>query len=81
MSHNPFCERVRSPEHAPRDSLRVLEHRHGLAEIVERGVGVNEERLPVNPPHSEREDMTVTNNAPRHGNRFAQQRLGFFEAI
>jgi len=25
--------------------------------------------------------MTVTNNAPRHGYRFAQQRLGLFEAI
>ena len=31
------CERVRAAEHAPRDPSRVLERRHGLAEIVERG--------------------------------------------
>ena len=43
MPHNPFCERVPSPEHAPRGPFRLLEHRHGLAEIVERGVGVLDE--------------------------------------
>ena len=32
--------RVRAAEHAPSDPFRVLERRHGLAEIVERGVGV-----------------------------------------
>ena len=32
---NPRCERVRAAKHAPRDPFRVLEHRHGLAEIVE----------------------------------------------
>jgi hypothetical protein len=37
---NRFCGRVRAPEHAPRDPSRVLEHRHGLAEIVERGARV-----------------------------------------
>ena len=31
---------MRTPEHAPRDPFRVLERRHGLAEIVERGAGV-----------------------------------------
>jgi hypothetical protein len=35
-----FCDRVRTPEHAPRDPPRVLEHRQCLAEIVERGAGV-----------------------------------------
>ena len=34
---NVHCERVRSTEHAPRDPFSVLERRHGLAEIVERG--------------------------------------------
>jgi len=38
------CGRVRITEHAPRGPCRVLERRHGLAEIVERGVGVQEER-------------------------------------
>ena len=33
------CERVRAAEHAPRDPLRVLERRHGLADIVEGGAG------------------------------------------
>ena len=33
-------ERVRAAEHAPRDPCRLLERRHGLAEIVERGAGV-----------------------------------------
>ena len=37
----PFCDRVRGgSEHAPRNSCRILERRHGLAEIIERGVGV-----------------------------------------
>ena len=30
-------ERVRAPEYAPHDPLRLLERIHGLAEIVERG--------------------------------------------
>jgi len=33
---------VRAAEHAPRDPFHVLERRHGLAEIVERGGGVLE---------------------------------------
>ena len=31
-------ERMRATKHAPRGSLRVLERRHGLAEIVERRI-------------------------------------------
>ena len=38
---NIFCERVRASEHSPRGPFRILERRHGLAEIVERGVGVH----------------------------------------
>ena len=30
-------ERVRATEHTPRDPFRVLERRHSLVEIVERG--------------------------------------------
>ena len=32
--------RMRAAEHAPRGPCRLLERRHGLAEIVERGGGV-----------------------------------------
>ena len=46
-------ERVRATEQAPRDPHRVLERRHGLAEIVERGVGVPAERLCVKFPTGE----------------------------
>ena len=35
---------MRAAEHAPRDPFTFLERRHGLAEIVERGVGVLVER-------------------------------------
>ena len=33
-------QRVRAAKHAPRGPFRVLERRHGFAEIVERGAGV-----------------------------------------
>ena len=45
------CERVRASEHAPRGPIRVLERRHGFAEVVERGVRVRVERLRVAPNH------------------------------
>ena len=44
---NCRCERVRAPEHAPRCTLRVLEPRYRLAEVVERGGGVIVERRRV----------------------------------
>ena len=34
------CGRVRAAEDAPRDPFRLLERRHGLAQIVERGIVV-----------------------------------------
>ena len=37
---NQRCGRVCAAEHAPYDPFRILERRHGLAEIVERGTGV-----------------------------------------
>ena len=55
-----------------------------LAEIAERGAGVPVEHPRVNPPHRECEiktDVHVAQNATRHGHRFLQQRLGFFEVI
>ena len=77
---NLSCERVRAAHHAPRNPCRVFERCHGLTEVVERGAAV-QERPPVIPPHLEREFITITENASNHGNRFAQQRLGFSVAI
>jgi len=37
-------ERVRATQHAPRGSFRLLKRFHGLAEIVERGTGVQHVR-------------------------------------
>ena len=76
-----LCGRVRAAEDAPRDPVCVLERRHGLAEIVERGTVVLVERRRANPPRLERGVMTFTENASRHRHRFAQQRLGLFEAL
>ena len=72
--------RVRGSKHASRGPFRVLERRHGLAEIIERGAGVIKERRSVNRPHLEREHITLAENTLRHGHDFAQQHLGFFEA-
>ena len=41
-------------KNAPRDPSRVLERRHGLADIVECGAGRPAKRLRVIPPHAER---------------------------
>ena len=41
---NILCERMRATKNAPRGLCRILERRHGLAEIVERGAVVQEER-------------------------------------
>ena len=48
------CERVRSTEYALRGPFQYLERLHGLAEIVQRGVGVRVERTCVIRPHGER---------------------------
>jgi hypothetical protein len=58
---NPRCDRVRAAKHASRDRFYLLERRHGLAEIVERGTVLVERprvnfphprRVPRGPPHS-----------------------------
>ena len=43
MQHalNMHYERMRAAEHALRGPFNLLERRHGLAEIVERGAGVH----------------------------------------
>ena len=48
---NFLCERVRATEHAPSGLFQILERRRGLAEIVERGGVVSEERPRVIRPH------------------------------
>ena len=58
-----------------------FKRRHGLAEVVEQGGGVAEERHRVNPPHLERGLITLAESALRHWHHLAQQCLGFFEAL
>ena len=58
-------ERVRAAEHAPRGRFQVLEQRHGLAEIVERGAVVLAERLGVFVPHPDRSFVALAKNALR----------------
>ena len=36
---------MRASEHAPRDRVYLIERRHGLAEIVERGADLIAERI------------------------------------
>ena len=79
-SPNRHCGWVLTTEHAPRDPSRVLERRHGLADIVERGAGVIVERRRVNRPQPKRGDITLPEDPLRHRNHFAQQCLGLFEA-
>ena len=74
-------ERVRATEHASRGRYQFLERLNALAQIVERGGGVMVERMCVKHPHPEREITILSENTPRHGDPFAQQRLGFFEAL
>ena len=68
-------------EHAPRGPSYLLERPHGLAEIVERGAFRFVERPRTSPPHPERDMMIIPENTARHAHLFAQQCLGFFEAL
>ena len=63
---------MRAAEHAPRNPRRVLERRRGLAEIVERGVGVIAEHHRGNLSHREREIMTLSENPLRHRQRMLE---------
>ena len=51
---------MRAAEHAPSDPYCVLERRHGVAEIVERGAVGSVERLPVIPPYFERGNKLIS---------------------
>ena len=72
---------MRTTKNAARDPLRVLDRIYGLAEIVERGAGIHEERPRVIHPQPKRDIITFSANASRHGCRFAEHRPGFFEAL
>ena len=74
-------ERMCAAEHAPRGLFRVLERRHGLAEILERGVCVCSKHLRVIHPHSEQYFIAAAENALRHGIYVAYHRLSFFKAL
>ena len=78
---NPHCIRVCAAQHLPRGPFRVSESLHGLAEIVERGNGVQVERPRVSPRHRKQEIMILSENTSGHGDRLAHECLGFFEAL
>ena len=73
FSLDSCCERMRATHHAPGDPSRVLERRHCLVKIVERGAGVLVKRLRVCPPRLERDSMSFSENASRHGRHSAHQ--------
>ena len=78
---NPRCERVRGTEDASCNASSVLECLNGLAEIVERGGGVAEERPSVIQPNPKRCYIILAESASRHGHAFAEQRLRFCVAL
>ena len=71
---------MRRSEYALPRFRNGLEYLHALAEIAERGASIQVDRPRVNPPHPERVYSTFSESASRHGDHFAQQRPGFFEA-
>ena len=77
----PSCDRVRATEHASGGPVYLLERRHGLVKIVERGAVVLVERRRVTPPHREREIVTLSEYTPRHGRQLAQEFTGFSVAL
>ena len=67
---NLHRHRMRAAEHAPRGPFRVLERRHGLAEIVEPR-GSPAERPRVRIPYLESGNITLSKNASCHRRHFA----------
>tara|TARA_B100000459_G_C8495915_1_gene165121 strand:+ start:125 stop:346 length:222 start_codon:yes stop_codon:yes gene_type:complete len=67
---------MRATERAPSDPFHVLERRHGLVEIVDRGTGVHAERLRVNRPHFRllRHDFSLFANNGRAGAKLTTTR-------
>ena len=78
---NSRCGRVRATQHAPRGPFRVLERRHGLADIIERGGEVLVDGHRVIRPQREREVINLAKNAPRHRDQFAHKRHAFLVAL
>ncbi len=78
---NVRYKRMRAPKNAYCGPFYLLKYRHGFAEIVERGGGVRVEHICVTPPHLERDCVTLATNTLRHGYRFEQHRLAFFEVL
>ena len=74
-------ERMRPAEHSPRGPFRLLEQRHSLVKIVERRVGVRDERPRVIHSHLERESIINTKNAPPRASFCAAQILLLRSAI
>ncbi len=68
------CERLRSSKHALRDPYRLLERRHGLAEIVERGGGVL--GALANDPCTPLDDLSEAVNTLAETARTARRVLG-----
>lgn len=56
---NSLSERVLDIKHAPGGPFRFLKRRHGLADIIERGAGVQVNCLRVNTHHPDRKSMIV----------------------
>ena len=63
-------ERMRPAEYAPRGPCSVLERRHCLADIVERGAGVIDEHRRIRPHHPERGFITLSKNSSHHWHYF-----------
>ena len=73
LSIKARVEDVSKNHHLPRGPFYLLEQRHCLAEIVERGVGVPKERPRVIFPHPEREIIVISGNAPHRRYCFVHQ--------
>ena len=58
---------MRASQHTTRGPFRLLECRHGLADIVERGVAALAKRPPVIRPHTETEIITRKAEIPDRG--------------
>ena len=75
-------ERVRATKDAPGDPLHVLERRHGLAEIVERGASVLVERHRVTHPDPKAERYKGTYAGCYSGrSRVADRTHAMFDAL
>ena len=67
-------------QNTPHDCDRVLEHLKRLALLLGRGSSVKG-RVTEVLAYRQRDIVVISEDALRHGNIFAQQFLGFFEAL